>query len=199
MFSMNNGSTYDANNSLRGVHMALMGDPPLRAHIIAPAQDFTATHTGGNAELKWTASADNIAGYNIYRKNGTVALYEKINLEIITNTFYIDSCLVHEGVYTYMVRAINLEITNSGSFHNMSTGIADTLYKPVSNPLIAGFQFIQNGNQITFTNTSQNTSTYQWNFGDGNGSTKQEPSHTYAMDGTYTISLIASSIWEVIP
>jgi serine protease len=30
---------------------------------------------------------------------------------------------------------------------------------------------------------------WSWDFGDGNGSTAQNPSHTYAADGTYTVTL----------
>lgn len=46
---------------------------------------------------------------------------------------------------------------------------------------------------ISFTNTSTNTTsstTYQWNFGDGNTSTQQNPIHSYILPGTYTVQLI---------
>jgi len=35
------------------------------------------------------------------------------------------------------------------------------------------------------------THTYLWSFGDGNTSTQQNPSHTYADDGTYTVTVTA--------
>ncbi len=44
-----------------------------------------------------------------------------------------------------------------------------------------------------FNNTSLGASSYQWDFGDGNGSIATNPSHTYNAIGTYTIQLIASS------
>lgn len=44
---------------------------------------------------------------------------------------------------------------------------------------------------VQFTNTSQNTSSYTWNFGDGNTSTSPNPVHTYAQPGSYTVKLIA--------
>ncbi|MBU1570212.1 MAG: PKD domain-containing protein, partial [Proteobacteria bacterium] len=34
---------------------------------------------------------------------------------------------------------------------------------------------------------------WEWNFGDGNTSTLQNPTHTYASDGTYTVTLYATS------
>ena len=47
------------------------------------------------------------------------------------------------------------------------------------------------GETITFTNTSQNAATYQWNFGDGNTSTEINATHKYSGVGTYTVSLTA--------
>ena len=35
--------------------------------------------------------------------------------------------------------------------------------------------------------------TYSWNFGDGNTSTSQNPSHTYAENGTYTVVLVETN------
>ena len=54
------------------------------------------------------------------------------------------------------------------------------------------------GNPTQFTSTSttnpsgQQITNYQWNFGDGQTSTLQSPSHTYANAGTYTVTLTVS-------
>jgi PKD repeat protein len=64
----------------------------------------------------------------------------------------------------------------------------------INNPS-ANFSESISGNTATFTNLSisvNNTLTYSWDFGDGNTSSIQNPSHTYATNGTYTITLIAS-------
>jgi len=42
-----------------------------------------------------------------------------------------------------------------------------------------------------FTNLSTGATSYQWYFGDGGSSTATNPSHSYAIAGTYTITLIA--------
>lgn len=42
-----------------------------------------------------------------------------------------------------------------------------------------------------FDNTSLAAQTFLWNFGDGNTSTAANPTHTYTLPGTYTITLVA--------
>jgi PKD repeat protein len=63
------------------------------------------------------------------------------------------------------------------------------------------FTLIQNSfdasnNSVQFTNTSSATGTtltsWEWLFGDGSTSTEQNPTHTYAANGTYTVKLTAS-------
>lgn len=45
--------------------------------------------------------------------------------------------------------------------------------------------------EITFSNKSENATSYLWDFGDGNTSTDKEPKHTYEQEGSYTVTLIA--------
>jgi len=44
-----------------------------------------------------------------------------------------------------------------------------------------------------FNNTSTAAQTYQWIFGDGNGSSQAAPTHTYTTPGTYQVLLIATN------
>ncbi|MBX2930628.1 MAG: PKD domain-containing protein [Chitinophagaceae bacterium] len=43
--------------------------------------------------------------------------------------------------------------------------------------------------QVQFTNNSMGGKFYQWNFGDGNTSTLQNPAHSFSSFGNYTVSL----------
>lgn len=87
---------------------------------------------------------------------------------------------------------------------NNNFGCADTITKPVQiyfNPL-AGFTFsdVCFGDTMHFINTSSvDNSTsidkYLWVFGDGSAtSTLQNPSHYYSMAGTYSVSLVTTTI-----
>jgi len=54
---------------------------------------------------------------------------------------------------------------------------------------IATFNNINTNETFTFTNTSQNAISYAWDFGDGNTSTDENPAHTYATIGDFTVTL----------
>lgn len=64
---------------------------------------------------------------------------------------------------------------------------------PDNVPPTADFTFTTAGLTATFTDTSTDSDgtvvARNWDFGDGNTSTAQNPSHTYAADGTYTVTL----------
>jgi PKD repeat protein len=81
-----------------------------------------------------------------------------------------------------------LTVTNSSGSKNVSRTVT------VVPALAASFTFSPAspaaGQAVQFTDTSTGGPTsWQWNFGDGGTSTAQNPSHTYASSGSYTIVL----------
>jgi len=90
------------------------------------------------------------------------------------------------GSYT-----VQLTATGDGGSNSISKTIAIAYPEPV-----ADFSMDKStadvGETITFTNQSENTSTYEWEFGDGNTSTEANPTHSYAAGGSYTVQLIAT-------
>jgi gliding motility-associated-like protein len=46
---------------------------------------------------------------------------------------------------------------------------------------------------VNFNNTSTGATSYTWDFGDGTTSTQVLPSHSYASEGTYSVTLIATN------
>lgn len=71
--------------------------------------------------------------------------------------------------------------------------IDDATGGTTNNPPNADFTYSANGLTVDFTDQSTDSDgsivSWSWDFGDGNGSTAQNPSHTYAASGTYTVSL----------
>ncbi|WP_157493764.1 PKD domain-containing protein, partial [Draconibacterium sediminis] len=68
-----------------------------------------------------------------------------------------------------------------------------TNYLPVAN-FDVSTQNINEGSSISFFDQSTNNPTsWEWDFGDGNSSTVQNPTHTYTTAGVYTVKLIATN------
>ncbi|MES2555851.1 MAG: PKD domain-containing protein [Bacteroidota bacterium] len=64
---------------------------------------------------------------------------------------------------------------------------------PINEPVQAHFTTTINNPDVQFTNTSIREDDLNWEFGDGNTSTLENPNHTYAGSGTYTVTLIAGN------
>lgn len=64
---------------------------------------------------------------------------------------------------------------------------------------VSDFSFSVNQNQVTFSNLSSGGggATNFWEFGDGNSSNLENPVHTYALSGLYTVSLEVTNLCGV--
>jgi hypothetical protein len=130
--SQNNDQLYyngNFNGAVRDIHIALMGDPSLRMQYVKPASKMKlrTLQNDSNVRISWTDSPDKIYGYNVYRAGELNGKFIRINSALIEDTFFIHK---HpgNGLNVYMVRAVKLETTASGSYYNMSLGIFDSIY-----------------------------------------------------------------------
>ena len=92
----------------------------------------------------------------------------------------------------------NVMLVSSTAF-----GCTDTLIVPITVFAGANANFSHNGFpgcaplDVDFTNSSTGATSYQWSFGDGNGSTQTDPSHQYINNtlfiDVYTVELVAFS------
>ncbi len=64
---------------------------------------------------------------------------------------------------------------------------------PIDEPVQAHFTAAINNADAQFTNTSTREDYLNWEFGDGNTGTLENPNHTYPGNGTYTVTLIAGN------
>jgi hypothetical protein len=108
------------NNGAAQIHIALMGDPTLRMHVVAPPSDISAQRQGSTVSLAWQPSADSVLGYYVYRSSNKEGPFAKLNSAPITDIGFVDSAAA--GSATYMVRALKLELSGSGSYYNLSQG-----------------------------------------------------------------------------
>ena len=125
-----NSTNYDAGYYQNGTHMALMGDPSLRHHMILPPTNAVLeTNTDRNqVTIKWSASTESdVLGYNIYRSQKYNSGYgNPLNSELITETNYTD-VQPFGGTNHYLVKAVKITETGSGRYTNMSLGLSDSI------------------------------------------------------------------------
>jgi len=130
--SQNNASDYVAGSSARGVHVALMGDPTLRMHPVLPPADLAATAAGARlVGLSWGASSDTVAGYHLYRAASLSEPFTRLTSAPVTALSWTDTA-APPGNAVYMVRALKLETSASGTYYNLSQGVFDSVSVPVA-------------------------------------------------------------------
>lgn len=138
--AINNGAgtgDFFQSGPYRGTHIALMGDPTLRLHSIAPPSRVTATSSGAGVVVRWQASTDfGLSGYHVYRSMNSAGPFIRITgtaanganptgscLNTSTLTFTDNDSTLTAGVsYTYLVKAVRMESTPSGTYANQSIG-----------------------------------------------------------------------------
>ena len=75
---------------------------------------------------------------------------------------------------------VTLEVTNSAGSNLII--YEDFIF--VDLPIFAGYTYTVNVNTVSFTNTSQNATTFEWDFGDNSPvSNEENPIHEYAQPG----------------
>ena len=82
---------------------------------------------------------------------------------------------------------------NNHLLYSLAWSEGDPPPPPPNQPPVADFSFTTSELTVTFTDQSYDTDgdvvAWEWNFGDGNNSGTQHPTHTYTSAGTYTVSL----------
>jgi len=124
MLTQNNTGHYEpANPQANRVHVALMGDPSLRMHIVAPPTNVAAVSTSATqVSITWTASAEAVQGYHVYRFNAANQTWVRRTATPVVGTAFSDNVSGLSGTVRYMVRALKLENSWSGSYFNLSIG-----------------------------------------------------------------------------
>ena len=114
------------NIGVNEMHVALMGDPTLRMHPVAMPLKFRAIRGPSNTFLlRWHGPLEPVLGYHIYQYNASTGTFRRITTLPLKGTR-----LGIRGIpagSVYMLRAVKLESTPSGTYFNLSQGVCVTL------------------------------------------------------------------------
>jgi len=149
------------------------------ASTTAPTANFSANPTAGTAPLTVTftdTSTGNVTAWSWSFGDGSSS-----TAKTAVKTY------ANPGTYT-----VSLTVTGAGGNDTATKIISATAAAPVAN-FSASPTSGRAPLAVTFTNSSSgNVTSYSWNFGDGSTSTGQNPVHTYATAGTYSVILTAT-------
>ncbi|WP_452221117.1 T9SS type A sorting domain-containing protein [Lacinutrix salivirga] len=127
---------YDTEEYWGRTHLQYNGDPTLRLNQVQPASNLQIVDSANGIDISWSASLDsNILGYHVYKSTTQFGIYTKLTTTPTPQLNFNDA----SGTVAdwYIVRAIKLETTGSGTYLNPSIGI--------------------NGNSLTLTAEAFNT------------------------------------------
>lgn len=129
--TMNNYNFYYTgafNYSENKIHIALMGDPTLKLDPVEPPSNLEAVDYEDKILLSWNKSPDSeIEGYCIYLVDTIQKNFQKININIIKDTFFVENRYLPSGTYKYAVRAVKLVFNPSGSYYSISPSAFATI------------------------------------------------------------------------
>ena len=168
------GSVYVADSDNDRIQKFAKIDP------VFPVANFSSNVTSGYFPLsvQFTDLSENATGWNWDFGDG--------NTSTDQNPTHIYSAA---GNYTVNLTASNLNGTNS-TFANIIVSEPPVL--PVadfSSNVISGYAPLS----VQFTDSSENATGWNWDFGDGNTSTEQNPTHIYSSVGNYAVNLTVSN------
>ncbi|MBF9140706.1 GEVED domain-containing protein [Hymenobacter properus] len=177
-------------------------------------QNFTCTQrvelmVGLSTQMIITTGGTNAHDIRVYldaNNNGTFDTGEQIYQSLSTPSPGATANITLPATVTLnqplRLRVIADAVGNSTSpCSNQVSGQAEDytlIARPNTSPPLVSFtsNYVAGGcvNPVQFTDASQNAPTsWLWNFGDGQTSTAQNPSHQYTTAGTFTVSLTATN------
>ncbi|MCF7794439.1 MAG: choice-of-anchor J domain-containing protein [Candidatus Cloacimonetes bacterium] len=146
--------------------------------------NLTATYSN-DILLEWTDNSDGEEGFVIERKKNTEE-YQVIATTAANIAIYVDSDVQAENIYYYKVSAF------VGDFQSSTSN--EVMISTQSNPLMADFEADVTSGFATLTVNFSDLSTgnvisWEWDFGNGESSSEQNPTVQYTEAGTYTVGL----------
>ena len=135
----------------------------------------------------WKTIRKNYTGLNLYHPDNIHPSFEGSYL--ISSTFF-TTIFGESPIDNKAIVALSPDVRNIIE-SNVSQVVLNNLnqwrFIQNSTQLKAGFDLVINGKDLKAFNTSENASWIEWNFGDGQISSDENPIHTYNSAGTYQL------------
>lgn len=179
-----------------GSHIALLGDPTLRAFVVEPPTNLAVAQSCNKVNLNWTAPQDtNIIGYYVYRSTALEGPYTRVTPNWLTTNTYTENTPGADTFY-YQVRALNIEYTAGGGIWvNNSIGpiksvILTNATAPVLTTVGGTITCLQNSVTLNLS-ANQSIQGVSWTGPNGFASTLQTPNVSNA--GSYNVTVTAQN------
>jgi hypothetical protein len=135
----------------------------------------------------WKTIRKNYAGLNLYHPDNIHPSFEGSYL--ISSTFY-TTIFGESPIENSAIVALSPDVRNIIE-SNVSQVVLNNMnqwrFIQNSTKLKSGFDLVINGKELKAYNTSENASWVEWNFGDGQISSEENPIHNYHSAGTYQL------------
>ncbi|MFL5753363.1 MAG: PKD domain-containing protein [Bacteroidia bacterium] len=165
--AVNNGCSYDTSTVVITVY-----PPPTLSFSTSPPSSCI------NQPVTFTNTSTSSINFNWNFGDGTTS-----NLVSPVHNF------AAAGTYT-------VTMVGTSQTYGCIDSIAGTIviYTPPVPQIASDVSFGCEDLSVNFSNNSSNATFYTWNFGDGNTSVQNSPSHIYTGSGTYTVTLVAQNL-----
>ena len=154
--------------------------------IITPWEEYTVT---------WNSPPLTTSENAIILRETNDPLEDYIDIDV--TTLVQDMINDPENSYGFMIKLVNEEHYRSMIFSSSDQEYPDNHPKLeiiiFCESTIADFTTTIDDLIVQFTDASQNTDNWYWDFGDGRISTEQNPTHEYSAYGTYNVCLITEN------
>jgi PKD repeat protein len=158
-------------------------------YLLASSNTFVSTAVAGQSAAQsgsgFLDSGENIcaAGTGVQLDTGRSGDYSATSIDPVNGSFWhTNEVFVNTGQFQWSTFVCNFTVGEGGGGGN--------------NPPVASFTSSCTGLSCSFTDTSTDSdgtvTGWAWDFGDGNTSTAQNPTHGYAAGGTFTVTLTAT-------
>src|SRR6218665_1895172 len=130
-----------------------------------------------------TATGNNAGPWDFVWKNGSSVI------RVSQNRAVADTLIAAGGAYYQVAMSTSGQCDNFAQTFTLNSMTLPAAGFSVSSSII----FLSNGGQVDFSNTSTNSDTYTWHFGDGTTSIFTHPVYSYTAAGQYQVLLLAQN------